>query len=221
MDEKTSDGSPELTQRLADLDEMVVLDVVRRRIAAGDDPMRIVEECQQGMRLVGKRYEERQYFLSALIVSGEILREVMELIQPVVQSRLSGGASGSVLLGTVRGDIHDLGKNLVQVLLRCHGFTVHDLGVDVPPEEFVEQARTTRAPIIALSGLLVSSHAAMQETVAALRASQEPGALPYSIIIGGQVDAQVCRRTGADYWAIDPMDGVRVCQRLIAEARAV
>lgn len=218
MDAPVTSQSLDLAQRLADLEEDTVLDMVRHRIAAGVDPLRIVEECQQGMRLVGERYEERQYFLSALIVSGEILREVMELIQPVVQTQLSGQSSGTVLLGTVRGDIHDLGKNLVQLLLRCYGFTVHDLGVDVPPEEFVTQVRALRPDIVGLSGLLTASHRAMQETIALLRADAPSGRLPL-IVIGGQVDEQVLRRTGADYWATDPMEGVRLCQQLVSTRR--
>jgi methanogenic corrinoid protein MtbC1 len=157
-----------------------------------------------------------QYFLSALIVSGEVLREVMELVQPVVQNRLSGHSSGCVLLGTGQGDIHDLGKNIVQVLLRCYGFTVYDLGVDVPPAEFAAQAHAIQPSFIGLSGLLTASYSAMRETVSLLQSAAEPGARPVPIIIGGQVDEQVSRYVGADYWVTDAMEGVRLCQRLVA-----
>jgi methanogenic corrinoid protein MtbC1 len=208
------DEAVDLATGLADLREEAVLDIVRQRIAYGDDPLRIIEDCQKGMRLVGERYEQRLYYLSGLIMAGEILREVTELVQPILEDRLSGHTSGRVLLGTVQGDIHDLGKNIVHMLLRCYGFEVHDLGVDVPPAEFVAQARAVQPSIVGLSGLLTNSYQAMRETVAQLRAAVEPGSPQVPIIIGGRIDEQVCHYVGADYWTTDAMEGVRLCQRL-------
>jgi methanogenic corrinoid protein MtbC1 len=205
----------ELIQLLADLEEDAVLDLVRQRVAVGDDPLQIIEECNAGMRQVGERYEQRRYFLSGLIMAGEIFREVVEIVQPVIVNRTPRQSFGRVLLGTVQGDIHDIGKDMVGMLLTCHGFTVIDLGVDVPPAEFVKQVSEQKPDIVGLSGVLSSSYEMMRETVALLRAPAQPER-PSIIIGGGTVDDQVCRYVGADYWVADAMSGVHLCQQLMA-----
>ncbi len=116
--ENNDDIQRRLSAALADLRENEVLALVRWRMARGDDPLRIIEDCQAGMREVGERYTQQRYFLSGLIMAGEILREVMEIVMPSVEERFSGKSAGRVLLGTVQGDIHDLGKNLLVMLLR-------------------------------------------------------------------------------------------------------
>jgi methanogenic corrinoid protein MtbC1 len=215
-EERGSASSQDLAVCLADLKEDQVLRIVQARMGRGDDPLQIMEDCQAGMREVGERYSQRRYYLSGLIMAGDILRQVMEIVQPAVVEQFSGRTAGRVLLGTVQGDIHDLGKNLLQMLLRCHGFTVEDLGVDVAPAAFVAGTLAFRPDIVGLSGLITASYEPMRATVAALRALAEPGRAPIPIILGGQIDEQVCRYTGADYWSTDAMDGVRLCQRLVA-----
>ena len=203
---------PELISAIAELKEETALAMVRQRIAAGDDPLLIMEDCQEGMRQVGKRYEQQQYYLAGLIMGGEIFRLVMELLQPVVESQVSGQASGRILLGTVQGDIHDMGKNIVNMLLSCHEFTVYDLGVDVPPAEFAKRAREIQSDIVGLSGLLTSAYDSMRETVDLLRAE---GTQAPIIIGGGQLNEEVCLYVGADYWTTDAVAGVELCQRLV------
>ena len=206
-----------LARLLADLEEEAVLEAVRRRVAAGDEPLQIIEECNAGMRQVGERYEHGQYFLAGLIMAGEIFREVVEIVRPTLESSASTQASGRVLLGTVQGDIHDIGKDMVGMLLTCHGFTVIDLGVDVPPAEFVEQALKHKPDIVGLSGVLSASFEKMRETVDLLRGVQQDGA-PIPIIIGGGIiDDQICQYVGADYWVADAMSGVHLCQKLMAD----
>lgn len=205
--------SSPLISCVADLKDQEVLDLVRQRIALGDDPLDIVEDCRQGMLLVGRRYEERQYYLSGLLLAGEILREVMEIIQPLTEKKYSGSVLGTVLLGTVRGDIHDAGKDLFQLMLDVHGFSVSDLGVDVPAETFLEQARLLKPRIVGLSCLITGAYASMKETIALLRAHPNTAAIP--IVIGGQVNAEVCQMVGADHWSVDAMDGVRWCQKQV------
>lgn len=205
--------SSPLISCVADLKDQEVLDLVRQRIALGDDPLDIVEDCRQGMLLVGRRYEERQYYLSGLLLAGEILREVMEIIQPLTEKKYSGSVLGTVLLGTVRGDIHDAGKDLFQLMLDVHGFSVSDLGVDVPAETFLEQARLLKPRIVGLSCLITGAYASMKETIALLRAHPDTAAIP--IVIGGQVNAEVCQMVGADHWSVDAMDGVRWCQKQV------
>jgi methylmalonyl-CoA mutase cobalamin-binding domain/chain len=208
----------ELVQLLADLEEDAVLDLVRQRVAAGDDPLELIEECNAGMRQVGERYEQRQYFLAGLIMAGEIFREVVEIVQPVIVNRTPRQSSGRVLLGTVQGDIHDIGKDMVGMLLACHGFTVIDLGVDVPPDEFVKQVSEQKPDIVGLSGVLSSSYETMRETVNVLRERARQDGRTFPIIIGGgTVDDQVCRYVGADYWVADAMSGVHLCQKLRGE----
>ncbi len=201
---------------MADLDETALLDLVQKRIQAGDDPLKIIDDCNEGMRLVGQRYEDGRYFISGLIMSGEIFREVMELVQPLLEPRAAENSSGRVLVGTVSGDIHDIGKNILGMLLSCHGFYVIDLGIDVPPADFAKKAIETRPDIVGLSGLITSSFEMMKETVTLLRAEAETNGLSFPIIIGGSlIDEQVCRYVGADYWVSDAMDGVRLCQKLM------
>jgi len=213
----TPNQQSELATLLANLEEEPVLSLVRQQVAAGDDPLQIIEECHAGMRQVGEHYEQGRYFLAGLIMAGEIFREVVEVVQPVLENRMSKQGAGRVLIGTVQGDIHDLGKNMVSMLLTCHGFTVIDLGVDVPPAQFATQASQTRPDIIGLSGVLTASYEAMRETVNLLRAGAQPDGLSFPVVIGGRmIDDQICRYVGADYWATDAMSGVHLCQRLMA-----
>lgn len=211
----TNPTSNLLARLVADLEEDAVLALVKERIAAGDDPLQIIEDCQVGMREVGERYENGEYFVAGLIMSGEIFREVVELAQPMLGQRLDGKSSGLVLLGTVAGDIHDIGKNMFGMLLVCHGFTVVDLGVDIPPAEFATKAQEIRPDIVGLSGLITASYETMKSTVQVLRSQAAQHHLSFPIIIGGaQVDDQVCQYVGADYWVTDAMAGVRLCQDL-------
>ena len=213
--EQPDETVEDLTQALADLKENEALEIVRLRLDRGDDPLQIIEDCQAGMREVGERYAQRHYFLSGLIMAGDILREITELVLPLVEEKFSGHTAGRVLLGTVQGDIHDLGKNLLMMLLRSYGFTVLDLGVDVAPGTFVQQARAFKPHAIGMSGLITAAYSTMRETVIALRAMMAEDGVQIPILLGGQVDEQVCRFVGADYWSTDAMEGVRLCQRLV------
>jgi methanogenic corrinoid protein MtbC1 len=210
-------ASAGLIEAISDLEEATALALVRHRLAAGDDPLRIMGDCQEGMRQVGRRYEQNEYYLAGLIMAGEIFRQVMELLRPFVECQISDRATGSILLGTVKGDIHDLGKNIVNMLLSCHHFAVHDLGVDVPPDTFVRQAAEIRPHVIGLSGLLTSAYDAMRETVTLLRAGGYQGPI---VIGGGQMSKEVWQYVGADYWTKDGVAGVELCRRLIAGALA-
>jgi methylmalonyl-CoA mutase cobalamin-binding domain/chain len=217
---KTSPHSKRRAALVAALDEDAALALVRRRIGAGDDPLGIIEDCNAGMRLVGQKYESGEYFVSGLIMSGEIFREVVEIVQPLLP-HAEGGGSGRVLLGTVSGDIHDIGKNMVGTLLSCYGFTVIDLGVDVSPAVFAEKAIEARPDLVGLSGLITASFEMMKETIAALREKASAHGLDFPIIVGGgMIDEQVCHYVGADYWVTDAMSGVRLCQKLM-ETRAL
>jgi len=204
-----------LSARIAALDEAGSLAAIRARVAAGDDPLAIIAECQLGMRYVGEHYESGRYFISGLIMAGEIFREAMEILEPLLptaQSPHDPVVGGVALLCTVRGDIHDIGKSIVVTLLRSYRFTVHDLGVDVPPSEVARQTRELQPDVVGLSGLLTSTHSSMKETIAEVRrAAPHLGDRHPVIIIGGSaVDEQVRASTGADLWTDDAARGVEI-----------
>jgi methylmalonyl-CoA mutase cobalamin-binding domain/chain len=208
----------QLAQLVADLEEDAVLKLVDERIHAGDDPLKIIDECNEGMREVGLRYEKGEYFVAGLIMSGEIFREVVELVQPLLEQQAEGKLSGRVLVGTVSGDIHDIGKNMFGMLLSCHGFEVIDLGVDVPPAVFATKAIEAKPDIVGLSGLITASFETMKETVTALRKEAREYGLTFPILIGGgMIDDQIRQYVGADYWMPDAMSGVRLCEKLLGK----
>lgn len=212
------DKHTQLISAIADLKEELALSLIRERLADKDNPDTLIADCQEGMRQIGERYAQRQYYLTGLIMGGEIVCEVMELIRPTMENYISGEESGKVLLGTVAGDIHDLGKNIVKMLLACYKFTVYDLGVDVPPAEFLKKAKEIQPDIVGLSGLITYAHSSMRETVSLLRQK----GCPAPIIIGGsQLDEEVFRYTGADYWVTDAKTGVALCRRLLSERNSV
>jgi methanogenic corrinoid protein MtbC1 len=212
----SADPSALLIATITDLEEKSTLALVRQRLDSGDDPLLVIQDCQVGLRQVGLRYERNEYYLAGLIMGGEIFRQVMEMVQPTIQRQVPGRPSGCILLGTVQGDIHDLGKNIFNMLLSCHNFVVHDLGVDVPAATFVEQASQVRPDIVGLSGLLTSSYDAMRETAARLRAEGYRGPI---VIGGGQLSGEVFQYVGADYWTTDAVAGVELCKQLIAGSK--
>ena len=210
-----------LVGRVAALDEDGALAVVGARLAAGEDPLAIIEDCQLGMRYVGDHYQSGKYFISGLIMAGEIFRETMELLGPGLAGAPARRAAGTVLLCTVQGDIHDIGKSIVDMLLRSYGFTVHDLGVDVVPAEVVRQALALEPDVIGLSGLLTVAAESMRATVAELRRAAPDLGYPCPIIIGGgQINEQARKWTGADLWANDAAAGVRLIRETIGAARS-
>ena len=215
---KSNKSDQDLVHLLADLEEETVLEIVRERIQTGDNLMQILEDCNEGMQIVGKRYEQGEYYIAGLIMSGEIFREVVEMVQPLLVRNSDKESSGCIMVGTVSGDIHDIGKNMLGMLLTCYGFTVIDLGVDVPPVEFSAKAVESKPDIVGLSGLITASFEMMRETVLMLRQEAEKHKLTFPILIGGgMIDDQVCQYVGADYWLNDAMAGVRLCQSLLAD----
>jgi methanogenic corrinoid protein MtbC1 len=214
------DNDSRLIQALLELEEDQALGLVKARLEGGENPLTIIQEAQKGLHLVGERYEQGQYYVMGMMMAGEIFREVMELIQPYLEVQFTSGEEGTILLGTVKGDIHDIGKNIFSLMLRSLGFNVEDLGVEVTPTHFVEAALRLKPDIIALSGLLTASYDTMKSTVQELRQVSDPqiAATPF-IIGGGTVNAMVCAYIGADYWASDAMVGVQLCQQIIAKRR--
>jgi methylmalonyl-CoA mutase cobalamin-binding domain/chain len=205
-----------LTGQMAELQIGKVLELVNECLEEGENPLEIIEVCKEGVRRVGELYEKGDYFLAGLIMAGEILRQVLDRVLPLLPVTGSGSSSGLVLMGTVQGDIHDIGKNLAQALFRCQGFNVLDLGVDVPPSEIVRQVRANQPDIVGLSAFLTTGYGAMRETVRLIRETIPAGGQPSVIIVGGGLmNEQVCHYTGADLWTRDAVEGVRKCQDAI------
>jgi methanogenic corrinoid protein MtbC1 len=216
-EEPLSPDMEELAALVAELKEQEVLSRIEKHLAAGISPAEILEACQKGMRLVGSMHEEGTYFIAGLIMAGEIMREAVELLKPVIISSRHSQTHGRVLLGTIAGDIHDIGKNLFRDLLECHGFTVLDLGVDVPPAEFVRAEAEFRPHLVAVSALITDSFPNLRELVRLFEDSARGGAKrPLIMIGGGQVDDVVHRVSGSDYWTQDAFEGVKLCLRLMA-----
>jgi methanogenic corrinoid protein MtbC1 len=203
----------ELISAISDLNEKAALKIIRKLLAAKADPNVLISECQEGMHKVGERYAKREYFLTGLIMGGEIFREVMELIRPHMKNQSIKITAGKFLIGTVSGDIHDLGKDIVKELLSCYNFDVCDLGVDVPASEFVKKAKEYNPDVIGLSGLITLAHDSMRDTVKALHRAK----CKAPVIIGGsQLDEDVFKYTGADYWTTDAKKGTELCIRLVS-----
>lgn len=210
------DNKSLLSKYVTELEEDLALDLVQKRINQGEDPLLIIEEAQEGMRGVGSLYENQKYFISGLMMAGEIFREIMELVEPVLVKQIKGSEVGHILLGTVQGDIHDIGKNIFSIMLRCYGFSVSDLGEDVSPSKFVEKTLELKPDVIALSGLITSSYDSMRETVGLIRGIEDKRLSKLPIIIGGGlINETVCNFVGADYWSIDAVRGVELCKEIL------
>jgi dimethylamine corrinoid protein len=207
---------------LIELDEKRTLQLARELMAKGEAASpSILGACQNALRVVGERYERQEYYLSALIMAGEIFRRVLELVEPAVEPAPGGKPVGTVVLGTVAGDIHDIGKNMFGTSLRACGFTVVDLGVDVSPQRFLDEVGRHRPDVVGLSGLIMRAVEGMKATVALLKDSEpELGYRPPVVVGGAIIDSRICQYCGADSWSADAIEGVRICERLVTPEAA-
>jgi methylmalonyl-CoA mutase cobalamin-binding domain/chain len=205
----------ELVQALRDLNEKRVYELVEEKIAQGEPAIEIVKACNKGMVAVGELFSTGEYFISQLIFSAEILKTLMKRLEPLLQGTEQGASAGKVIIGTVKGDIHDIGKNIVVTLLRGSGFDVVDLGVDVPSEAFVNALRETGAKVLGLSALLNFTYPEMKNVVEAV--AQAGLRDMVKVIIGGTpCNEQVRQYTGADFYAEDAIAGVAICKEIYA-----
>jgi methanogenic corrinoid protein MtbC1 len=205
--------SDDFVNLLADLKEEEVLKETRRRIDSGEDPMNILEDSRKGMEIVGQRFADGEYFLPELVYSGELLKQITELVKPMISDTASDTKRlGKIVLGTVAGDIHDIGLNIVDFMLDVNGFEVFNLGVDVPAEKFVEKVKETSAPIVGLSGFLTPAFDSMRETVEALDSAGLRKDLKV-MIGGGQIDEEVRKYAKADAYGKDAMAAVALAKK--------
>jgi methanogenic corrinoid protein MtbC1 len=204
----------ELVEAVADMREEDALRLTREMLASGADPMEILGAGREAMDLVGQRYEEGQYFLPELIMAGEMLNEISDLVKPELAKMPQVERSGSIVLGSVAGDIHDIGKNIVTFMLDVNGFEVHDLGVDVSPQAFVAAIQEHGAQVVGLSGFLTLAFDAMRDTVAAIEAAGLRDRVKI-MLGGGQVDDKIRAYAGADAYGDDAMEAVSLAKQWI------
>lgn len=203
--------SEKLTQLLANLDEQAALAEVQSELDAGTNPLEIFEACRLGMVEVGKRYEKNEYFVADLMMAGEVFKQASELLSPAMHG-MTNETKGKVVFGTVQGDVHDIGKDLVVALLRADGFEVIDAGVDVPPATFVELVKESGTTVLGLSGLITTAYEGMKNTVAAL---DEAGLRDKVKVLigGGLVNDDVQAYAGADAWGKDANEAVTLVNK--------
>ncbi|MCR3922602.1 MAG: cobalamin-dependent protein [Firmicutes bacterium] len=202
----------ELANALRDLNEDKVHELVDAKLAEKVSPIDIINECNEGIMAVGELFASEKYFLTELMFSGEIMQSVMAKLEPLIAIKSAEGQIvGTVVIGTVAGDIHDIGKNIVINLLRSHRFKVIDLGVDVPTEKFVDMVRTSGTKILGLSALLNTTYPEMKKVIDAIETAGLRDQV--KIIIGGTVTSENVRDfTGADAFANDAITGINYCK---------
>ncbi len=203
-----------LITAIADMQEEEAIRLTRAMVEGGVSPMEILDAARQAVDLVGQRYEKGIYFLPELMMAGEILGQITEIVKPILAQTPAAKKEGRVLIGTVAGDIHDIGKNIVVFMLDVNGFEVMDLGVDVPTERFVEAVKEFRPQVVGLSGFLTLAFDSMKETVKALEAARLRDQVKV-MIGGGSVDEHVRAYTGADAWGRDAMAAVNLAKQWI------
>jgi trimethylamine corrinoid protein len=201
-----------LIHAFADLKEDEVTKQIEREIEGGGDALEIVSKLRQGMDIVGERYTKGEYFLSELIISGQMFKDAMQILEPKLKAGRGAQEAPKLILGTVRGDVHDIGKDIASVLFTASGFEVYDLGIDVPSSVFVEKLRETGAPILGMSGLLTPSFTSMKETIDAIKAAGLRDKV--KIIIGGGIVTHRAKEfTGADFFTSNAIEGIQICRR--------
>ena len=200
-----------LVHALVEMQEKEALEQARQLLQKGASPMLILEACSEAMETVGSRYEKGEYFLPHLMMAGEMLRQISDMIKPLILEQRGAEGRGRVLIGTVKDDIHDIGKNIVVFLLEANGFEVRDIGIDQPPENFVQAIREFSPQVVGMSGLLTLAFDSMKETVQAIEAAGLREKVRI-MIGGGQVTERVREYSGADAWGPDALAGVRLAK---------
>ena len=204
----------QLVDWLADMDEDSALELAKRMLLEeGKDPLRVLELCRTAMDRVGKRFEEGEYFLPELVLAGEMLETIGAIAKPLIKHAPGEEPKklGKVLIGTVHGDLHDIGKNIVSFMLDINGFEVKDIGIDVPVKDFIDQINDYQPDVVGLSGFLTLAFDSMKETIAAFESAGMRDR--FKIMIGGgQIDETVRAYTGADAFGVNAVEAVNLCK---------
>ena len=201
----------DLVKTLADLKEKEALKIVEDRLSVGEDPLKILDDARRAVEIVGKRFADGEYFIPELVYSGEVLKAINDMVKPKIAKGGEVKRAGKVIIGTVAGDIHDIGKDIVVFMLDVNGFEVLDLGIDVPAQKFVDKIKESGAPDVGLSGFLTLAFDSMKETVEAIKKAGLRDKVKI-MIGGGQIDDQVKSFSGADAYGKDAMEAVKLAR---------
>jgi len=208
--------SEELVRAIADMREEEAFKLVEEMVKGGGAPMAILDAAREAMDIVGQRYQEGTYFLPELMLAGEMLSQITDIVKPELAKLPEIERHGKVLIGTVVGDIHDIGKNIVSFMLDVNGFDVLDLGVDVPPQKFVEAIQDFEPQVVGLSGFLTLAFDAMKDTVATIKAAGLRDNVKI-MIGGGQMSDKIREYAGADAYGQDAMAAVNLAKQWIGD----
>ena len=204
--------SEKLINAIAEMDEDQTLAITKEMLAAGTNPVVILDDCRAAMEIVGKRFEAGEYYIPELILAGEMLKSISIEVKPYLTQDGGVKKHGKILIGTVKGDIHDIAKDIVVFMLDVNGFEVKDLGIDVPVQKFVDAAREYKPDIVALSGFLTLAYGSMKDTITALKDAGLRDDIKI-MIGGGTIDEQVCQYAGADAYGTDAMTAVKLAKK--------
>ena len=205
--------SKQLVDAMVHMGEQQAIDLAKRMLDEGENPLKVLELCREALEIVGKQFEAGKYFLPELILSGEMLKKISKLAKPFMRQDVEDKAVtfGMVVIGSVKGDIHDIGKDIVVFLLDVNGFDVLDLGIDVPPEKIVASIKNFQPQVVGLSGFLTLAFDSMKSTIEAI---SEAGLRDKVKIMigGGQIDEEVNTYAGADAYGQDAMEAVSLAK---------
>jgi len=203
-----------LISAFVDIREPEAIGLAQRMLDDGESPLAVLEACREAMEVIGRRFEVGEAFVPELIMSGEMMKAISDLVKPHLTADSPIQKRGTVIMGTVAGDIHDIGKEIVVFMLDVNGFEVIDLGIDVAPERFVEALRESEAPVLGMSGLLTLAFQSMKETIDAITEADLRDGV--KIMIGGApVDEHIQKHSGADAWGKDAMKAVSLAAQWI------
>ncbi|MFO1134978.1 MAG: cobalamin-dependent protein [Rhodoblastus sp.] len=203
-----------LVGHLAEMEEDEGIDLAKKMLLEENaDPLRVLELCRAAMDIVGKRFEDGEYFLPELVLAGEMLDSIGAIAKPLIKNAPGEEPRklGKVLIGTVHGDLHDIGKNIVSFMLDINGFEVKDIGIDVPAATFVSEIEAYKPDVVGLSGFLTLAFDSMKETIAVI----DKAGLRSDVKImigGGQIDETVRAYTGADAFGVNAVEAVTLCK---------
>ncbi|HEY3277830.1 MAG TPA: cobalamin-dependent protein [Syntrophorhabdaceae bacterium] len=203
-----------LINLMADLMEEETIALVKELIEKGENPMDILNDARSAMEVVGKRFESCEYFIPDLMMAGEILRGISDIVKPLLEKESGSAKKGKVLIGTVAGDIHDIGKDIVTFMLDVSGYDVLDIGIDVPVATFIEKIKEFNPQVVALSGFLTLAYDSMKKTVEAMEAEGIRQNMKI-MIGGGQMDDEIRKYVAADAYGKDAIAAVNLCKQWI------
>jgi methylmalonyl-CoA mutase cobalamin-binding domain/chain len=210
--------SQEIRKAIIELKRDEITSLVKARLERGEDPLQVLDECREGMNAVGDLYQEGDYFLAELMLSAEVFKAAVAILEPHLARIRPPELLGRVLLATPKGDIHDLGKNIFATMLEAQGFEIVDMGVDVSPNLVLAKVKETRPDFVGFSTLISTTFDSMKEAVDMLEANDLRNRL--AIMVGGGVtNSTVKDYVGADFQTVDATEGVRYCMNMVEGKR--